>query len=251
MSFVKVIYYETTVNIISAVWYESPLHEAACWNDVEQARALLASGCDVNAVGREGWNALAVAVFMGRLEVARLLIDSGADAAAVFGEERHTMLHAAVYKDFPEMVALLLSQAAIDVNAVDLNGRTALDYCAYYGRTSCLEALLLDPRTDTSGGNSSSSISSSMNALSYAVCRGHEATARLLVERGGGLTVAAFYDQLLVTDTIGSNRRAILIAAQFAGCPECFLALLSACNKDAMDADLPSWRGVTKARGVL
>ena len=98
---------------------------------------------------------MAVAVFMGRLEVARLLIDSGADAAAVFGEERHTMLHAAVYKDFPEMVALLLSQAVIDVNAVDLNGRTALDYCAYYGRTSCLEALLLDPRTDTSGGHSS------------------------------------------------------------------------------------------------
>jgi len=235
--------------LIEAVWYETSLHEAACWNDVEQARALLASGCDVNAVGREGWSALAVAVFMGRLEVARLLIDSGADAAAVFGEERHTMLHAAVYKDFPEMVALLLSQAAIDVNAVDLNGRTALDYCAYYGRTSCLEALLLDPRTDTSGGHSTSS-SSSSNALSYAVCRGHEATARLLVERGGGLPVAAFYDQLLVTDTIGSNRRAILIAAQSAGCPECFLALLSACSKDAVDAERPSWRGVMRAKGL-
>jgi ankyrin repeat protein len=230
------------------MWFESPLHEAACWNDVEMARALLASSdCDVNAVGREGWSALAVAVFMGRLEVARLLIDSGADATAVFGEERHTMLHAAVYKDLPEMVALLLSLAAIDVNAVDLHGRRALDYCAYYGRTSCLEALLLDPRTDISGDHSS-------NALSYAVCRGHKATARLLVERGGGLPVAAFYDQLVAaTDTtIGSNRRAILIAAQSAGCPECFSALLLAYNKDAVDAEGPSWRGVMRgAEGVI
>ena len=235
--------------LISPVWHESPLHEAACWNDVEQSRALLASGCDVNAVGREGWSALAVAVFMGRLEVARRLIDSGADAAAVFGEERHTMLHAAVYKDFPEIVALLLSQAAIDVNAVDLNGRTALDYCAYYGRTSCLEALLLDPRTGTSGGHSSSS---SSNALSYAVCRGHEATARLLVERGGGLPVAAFYDQLIVSDSIGSNRRAILIAAQSTGCPECFLALLFARNKDVVGVERPSWRGIIRgAKGGL
>ena len=115
------------MELIRAVWYESPLHEAACKNDVEQARALLAAGCDVNAVGQDGWTALSVAVFMGRLEVARVLIDSGADVNSVFNEERHTMLHATVYNSFPEMVALLLSQAAIDVNAVDLNGRTAVD----------------------------------------------------------------------------------------------------------------------------
>ena len=229
--------------LIRAVWYESLLHEAACWNDVELATALLASGCDVNAVGREeGWSALAAAVFMGRLEVARLLIDSGADAAAVFGEERHTMLHAAVYKNFPDMVALLL-RAAIDVNATDLNGRTALDYCAYYGRTSCLEALLLDPRTDLS--------LYSNNSLCYAVCRGHEATtARLFFTTGKGyaLIVKIFYAQILGDDGIlPLNRRAILIAAQN-GFPESYHSLVRAVGTAAVDAERPSWRGVKRTR---
>ena len=70
-------YAKSILRFVSDVWFDTSLHEAACWNDVDQAKALLASGCDVKVVGREGWSALAVAVFMGRLEVARLLIDSG------------------------------------------------------------------------------------------------------------------------------------------------------------------------------
>ena len=205
---------------------------------------LSSTDCDVNAVGREGWSALAVAVFIGRLEVARLLIDSGADVTAVFGEEQHTLLHAAVYKDFPDMLSLLLTNESIEVNAVDVNGRTAVDYSAYYGRTSCLEALLLDPRTDMSvgGGN---------NSLTVAACRGHSSTARLLLDLGGGIPATTFYDQLLVSTgaaVVEMNRRAILIAAQSAYCPECFFALLSSVGKAAVDAERSSWRGIQRTR---
>ena len=174
---------------------------------------------------------------MGRLEVARLLIDSGADVTAVFGEEQHTLLHAAVYKDFPDMLSLLLSDDRIEVNAVDLNGRTAVDYSAYYGRASCLEALLLDPRSNHSS-----------SSLLYAACRGHWACFRQFFdnEKGNALIVKAFYEQILGDDaSLPWNRRAILIAAQN-GFPESYQSLLRAVGKAAVDAERPSWRGIVK-----
>ena len=181
---------------------------------------------------------MVVAVFLGRLKMVKLLLEEGGDATAIFEEGRHSLLHAAVYKNLPDILALLLREDAIDLNAVDAQGRTAVDYCAYYGRASCLEALLLDPRTDTTHYSS--------NALSYAVCRGHADCARLLLQLVGGLPLVAFYEQLLVPNS--SNRRAILAAATMAGFPECFFALLRSDRKAAVDAERPSWRGISRRR---
>ena len=147
------------------------------------------------------------------------------------------MLHAAVYKDLPDMLRLLLTNEYIDVNAVDLNGRTAVNYCTYYGRASCLEDLLTDPRTALS-----------LSSLLYAACRSHWACFRLFFdnEKGNALIVKAFYEQILGDDaSLPSNRWAILIAAHN-GFPESYQSLLLVVGKAAVDAERPSWRGIQR-----
>lgn len=50
--------------------------------DIETVKKFLIAGMDPNSVDKEGNNALISAVKEGRLEVARLLLDSGADIEA-------------------------------------------------------------------------------------------------------------------------------------------------------------------------
>ena len=217
---------------------------------------------DINAVvpSRGSWSALHVASFMNRLEAAEILIAYGADLSLVTSDNGGlTALHLASSRGHSDMVALLLRQAAtaggrrsIDVNAVDLNGRTAVDYCAYYGHTSCLEALLAagaDPRLNC------------CKSLCYAVCRGHETASRLLIERGGikrgePLASLVFYDHILAGSQASSasssfagttNRRAILIAA-YNSFPESYQSLLKVGIKAAVDTEQSSWRGVERTR---
>jgi ankyrin repeat protein len=214
---------------------------------------------DINAAvpSRGSWSALHVASFMNRLEAAEILIAYGADLSLVTSDNGGlTALHLASSRGHSDIVALLLRQAAtaggrrsIDVNAVDLNGRTAVDYCAYYGHTSCLEALLAaeaDPRLNC------------CKSLYYAVCRGHEAIAMLLIERGGPLASLVFYDHILAGSQASSasssfslagttNRSAILIAA-YNGFPESYQSLLKAGINAAVDAEQSSWQGVEKTR---
>jgi len=182
---------------------------------------------------------------MNRLEATEMLIEYGADLSLVTSDNGClTALHLAAFHGYSEMVSFLLRQAitsGIDINAVDLNSRTALDYCAYYGRTSCLEALLA-VRADPSLNDCKS--------LSYAVCRGHEASARLLLDKGGNLIVKAFEEKVLCDDNMFSvqlNRRAILIAAQN-GFPESYQSLIRAVDKAVVEAERPFWRGIARVK---
>ena len=96
-------------------------------------------------------------------------------------------------------------------------------------------------------------------SLCYAVCRGHEAAAMLLIERGGPLASLVFYDHILAGSQASSsssssfslvgttNRKAILIAA-YNGFPESYQSLLKAGSKAAVDAEQSSWQGVERTR---
>ena len=93
-------------------------------------------------------------------------------------------------------------------------------------------------------------------SLCYAVCRGHEAAARLLFERGGALAGLALYNHILAGSQASSssfslvgttNRSAILIAA-YNGFPESYQSLLKAGSEAVVDAEQSSWRGVEKTR---
>jgi ankyrin repeat protein len=76
----------------------------------------------------------------GRLEVARSLLDSGANVNAREEENETPLMYAAV-EGHTDVVLLFLSRGA-DVNAVSNNKETALGRAAMMGRTETVQALI-------------------------------------------------------------------------------------------------------------
>ena len=109
----------------------TPLMFAAREDDLESARFLISAGADVNAVGADGKDALALALFDGSYDVATLLIDSHANVNHA-DAQRFTPLFWAVDRrnmetapNFPWMVTIdplpvikKLLDAGADPNAV-------------------------------------------------------------------------------------------------------------------------------------
>jgi len=107
-----------------------PLIEATLNGQTDTVRSLLRSGADTNAVYRTN-TALTYAARDGFLDIARLLIDAGADVNWIDGEGV-TPLILASFKDHEAIVRLLLDHGA-DPTIQDQWNRTALDYALRRG----------------------------------------------------------------------------------------------------------------------
>jgi ankyrin repeat protein len=116
------------------------LHFAAFLGGPDVARALLDAGADVNAVAR---NAMAVqplhSAAAGRREVCALLLDAGASADAR-QQGGFTPLHEAALNGDDALVDALLSHGA-DPSLTDDDDNTAADHAARNGHRSLAERL--------------------------------------------------------------------------------------------------------------
>ena len=106
----------------------TPLHWAAEMENVQAARALLASGADVKARDGYGNTPLHVAARAGGAAVAQLLLAHGAEAT-VTAYNKYTPLHLAAWSGNAKIIKLLLAKGA-DVKAADYNSRTPLNYAS-------------------------------------------------------------------------------------------------------------------------
>jgi ankyrin repeat protein len=115
---------------------------AALGRDDQVQQALDRDASLVNAYGADGNTPLGLAAFFGRAAIVRLLLDRGADVAAVAQNYMKVQpLHAAVAGRSAEVVALLLDRGA-DANARQQVGYTPLMGAAAGGREDIIDLLL-------------------------------------------------------------------------------------------------------------
>lgn len=107
------------------------------------AQALLeAPKIDVNALDPQGESALMMASLKGQFDIAKELIDMGADV----NKTGWTPLHYAATAGQTKIVSLLLDHSAY-IDAASPNGTTPLMMAAYYGNDATVK-LLLDEGAD-------------------------------------------------------------------------------------------------------
>jgi len=158
----------------------TPLHLASELGHVEIARLLVEHGADAIAMDKSGLTPLHVAAHKRRWDLVRSLTEYGSGLAAKYGHGQ-TLLHRAVDRGSLGLARLLLEHGA-NVEARKENGSTPLLLAALYGSEG-LARLLLEH-----GADATTRIDKGLSLLRWAVENGRENFARLLLEHGADIT---------------------------------------------------------------
>ena len=154
---------------------QTPLMTCARTGSLEAVGSLLAREANVNAQEtRQGQTALMWAVAAGHPDVARALIEAGADV--------HTKTHAPA-----GFTPALYSEAGYGINVTSKGGFTALMFAAQQGNVDSAR-ILLDAGADVNERNPDHG-----NALVIAAASGHEVLALFLLENGADPNAADVY----------------------------------------------------------
>jgi len=149
------------------------LRNAAARGQIQDVRAELEKGADVNTSDEMGRTALMLAAFNGHTEIVRLLLSKGSQVDLRDTSGRTALMYSSS-GSFPETVKLLLDWKA-DPNFVDgVEQWTALMFAAGEGQLEVVKILLAhgaDPALKDVDGDT---------ALTFAQRNGHAHVARLL-----------------------------------------------------------------------
>ena len=118
----------------------APIHNAARNRNLNNVRALLNSGANINARDNDGSTALIWAARFGHLATVRELLDRGANINAR-SNSGWTALICATYYGHLAVVRLLLDRGA-NINARDHVGQTALSLAAFSEQLPVVRELL-------------------------------------------------------------------------------------------------------------
>ncbi|MGD9345338.1 MAG: ankyrin repeat domain-containing protein [Candidatus Aminicenantes bacterium] len=149
------------------------LRDAAARGQIQEVRAVLEKGADVNTADELGRTALMLGAFDGHTEIVRLLLSKGAQVDLRDSSGRTALMYSSS-GPFPETVQLLLDWKA-DPNLVDgIERWTALMFAAGEGQLEVVKILLehnADPSLKDVDGDT---------ALTFAQRNGHAQVVRLL-----------------------------------------------------------------------
>ena len=171
-----------TLFFIALVYWSSSavrageLTDAVKADDLKRVQALISGGADVNESGLFG-NPLHMAVAKGSVEIARVLIDAGADIEAEGSSGAHP-LHTAALGNKTAVTALLIEHGA-NVDARDSKAMTPLIVSATFGYVKIAGALLeagADPELEDDASH--------WRAIHHAAFNGHLEVTELLLSNG-------------------------------------------------------------------
>lgn len=131
----------TLFGMTSLAWASDNIHEAIIKGDLNAVRAILKKDKDLLELrNSDNFTPLLLASFHGQLEIARFLIEKGADIHAD-DNENSTPLHNAAARGHLDIISLLIENGA-RINQCDGNGMTALHLAASYGHPECAKLLI-------------------------------------------------------------------------------------------------------------
>ena len=155
---------------------ETPLHLTSRAGHIDVARLLIEHGADVASQSEHGTTPLHLASYGGHVGLSRLLIEYGADAAAP-GTDETTPLHRASFGGHVDVARLLIEHGA-SVEAQSKDGTTPLYGASFWGHVDVARPLL------EHGANAGARRDDGTTPLHWAAWRGHVDVARLLIEYG-------------------------------------------------------------------
>ena len=128
---------------IDAIDYQgnTKLTKACKDGNIEDVKIMLKLGADANGKDIDQWTPLHMAAIKGHFEIAKLLIQNGADIDAKSEYHKETPLHFAVLYGYSKIAELLLQNGA-DVDAQDNRKNTPLHEAAIEGYPEIVEVLL-------------------------------------------------------------------------------------------------------------
>src|SRR3954465_15209263 len=159
--------------------------DAAMRGDTAAVATLLRDGADVNGREGDGMTALHWAADTGNAELARLLLENGAQPAAVTRLGGYTPLHLAAKGGHAQVVRALLDRNA-DAKATTTTGAAPLHFAAASGSAEAVTLLLdrgavIDVREPQWG----------QTPLMFAAGAGRTGAVRVLLARGADVRLAA------------------------------------------------------------
>lgn len=119
------------------------LHESAAIGDVERVLEILRNEpLRLDEPGEDGHAPLGLAIYFGHNELARSLLEAGADVNHVSqNDQKVAPIHAAVSRNIVELIAQLIARGA-DINLAQGQGFTPLHGAAFNGSEKACRLLL-------------------------------------------------------------------------------------------------------------
>lgn len=184
----------------------TPLTKAASEGNVSAINRLLKNGANINETTNKGWQAtpLIWALYSQKYEVAKLLIENGADINKPDNYGRTPLIYA-TDNEYLELIKLMIQKGA-DVNAKAADGYTAFLSSLATGNLAIIE-LFIDKGTDIN-----SKTAEGLTPLIYTVIHGYNNTdsVKILLKNEADIFARDNYGNSVITHASASNNKDLI-----------------------------------------